>query len=95
MELHDGIIFLFFIVMILWTIRADFFLLIFVAAAYIYLLFIPLNFEITLSPNISIEIIDTIISKIPTLLLALLPVVIYNIYIKMKKRERQKNADLK
>ena len=95
MELHDGIIFLFFIVMILWTIRADFFLLIFVAAAYIYLLFIPLNFEITLSPNITIEIIDTIISKIPTLLLALLPVVIYNIYIKMKKRERQKNADLK
>ena len=63
MELEEGIIFLFFVVMILWTIRADFFLLIFVAAAYIYLLFIPINFEISIPPETVAETLNSIISR--------------------------------
>ena len=93
MELNDGIIFLFFIVMILWTIRADFFLLIFVAAAYIYILLIPINFEISVSQESITQIVDSIISRIPVLLITLLPVLIYSFYIKIKKRDCKQDSD--
>ncbi len=87
MDLENGIIFLFFIVLILWTIRADFFLLIFVAAAYIYLLFIPLNYDITISPDTIMETINSVLFRLPFLFFFLIPIILYNIYLRMKKRK--------
>ncbi len=93
MNLEQGIIFIFFIVMVLWTIKADFFLIIFTAAAYLYLLFIPIHFKLINPSEIIIIALDSVMSRIHIFFIFLTPFFLYSIYLriinvkKMKSRE--------
>ena len=88
MNIEDGVLFLFFIIMVLWTIKADFFLLIFVAAAYIFLLFLPINFDVSIPPELIMETLNSVITRLPGLFIFLSPLLIYNIYIFIRKAKK-------
>lgn len=82
MEFYDSILFIFFILILLWVIKADFFFLIFGIAAFIYFL-ILLFVEDPLT--IIISMIEFVFFNPLGLILIFIPLIIY-ILIKMIRR---------
>ncbi|MHA2037257.1 MAG: hypothetical protein ACW972_03020 [Promethearchaeota archaeon] len=83
MELEIAVLFIFFIILILWEIKADFVLLIFGFAAYLFLLF----YIGSADPLGSfVSIIDFLIFNPLGLLLLIIPLGLYSIY-KYNKRK--------
>ncbi|MFX1374582.1 MAG: hypothetical protein ACFFA0_02110 [Promethearchaeota archaeon] len=83
MEVEIAILFILFIILILWEIKADFVLLIFGFAAYLFLLF----YIATSDPlEIMISILDFFIFNPLGLLLLIIPVGIFGIYKYFKKK---------
>ncbi|MHA1931226.1 MAG: hypothetical protein ACW96X_01730 [Promethearchaeota archaeon] len=83
MELEIAVLFILFIILILWEIKADFVLLIFGFAAYLFLLFYIGSSD----PLVSIlSIIDFLIFNPLGLLLLIIPLGLYGVYKYNKKK---------
>ena len=83
MELEIAVLFIFFIILILWEIKADFVLLIFGFAAYLFLLFYIGSSDPLGSIN---SIIDLLIFNPLGILLLIIPLGLFGVY-KYSKRK--------